>query len=285
MRLGRPTVSLSSGTGHGDFEDLDSERGVVARIVTGPHDAHRQDPPLSRRDDTGRPRAVIRLRIAQPRTPSLPCPDEGQTRTVTHEMKALAGRDRPQTAPQMLTAPRARRIVGNGEVETHDPEQRVQEPFGLAQREMGDKPQGQSGLDGEIRGPPRPTPPAAPPGRPGSDRFRGHPHRHIAAANEGLVIGRPVRHAVLRLIRGMNLRLHPGSVAPAEARRTGQTAPPAEGLHATTPRFGVLCKLSSPAQLLADISRINRGDYWPCLFHDPITVGGTELAKPVLPAV
>ena len=26
MRLGRPTVSLSSGTGHGDFEDLDSER-------------------------------------------------------------------------------------------------------------------------------------------------------------------------------------------------------------------------------------------------------------------
>ena len=26
MRLWRPTVSLSSGTGHGDFEDLDSER-------------------------------------------------------------------------------------------------------------------------------------------------------------------------------------------------------------------------------------------------------------------
>ncbi len=61
-----------------------------------------------------------------------------------------------------------------------------------------------------------PTPPAAPPGRPGSDRFRGQPHRHIAAANEGLVIGRPVRHAVLRLIRGMDFRLHPGSVAPAE---------------------------------------------------------------------
>ena len=39
---------------------------------------------------------------------------------------------------------------------------------------------------------------------------------HIAAANEGLVIGRPVRNAVLRLIRGMNLRLHSRSVAPAE---------------------------------------------------------------------
>ena len=51
-------------------------------------------------------------------------------------MEALAGRDRSQTAPQMLAAPGERRIVGNGEVEAHYPEQRVQEPFGLAQREM-----------------------------------------------------------------------------------------------------------------------------------------------------
>ena len=48
--------------------------GVVARIVPGPHDAHRQDPHLPMRYDTGRPRAVIRLRISQPRTASLPCP-------------------------------------------------------------------------------------------------------------------------------------------------------------------------------------------------------------------
>ena len=96
------------------------------------------------------------------------------------------------------------------------PNSACRNPSGLAQREMVDEPQGQSGLDGEIRVAPLPTPPAAPPGRPGSDRFRGHPHRHITAANEGLVIGRPVRHAVLRLIRGMDLRLHPGSVAPAE---------------------------------------------------------------------
>ena len=108
-------------------------------------------------------------------------------------MDALVGRDRwSQTAPQMLTAPGERRIVGNGEVEAHHPEQGVQEPFGLAQREMGEESQGQSGLDGEIRVPPLPTPPTAPAGRPGSDRFRGHPHRHIAASNEGLVIGRPV---------------------------------------------------------------------------------------------
>ena len=77
-------------------------------------------------------------------------PDDGQTRAVEHEMEALAGRDRPQTAPQMLTAPGERRIVGGGEVEAHHPEQGVQEPFGLAQREMVEEPQGQGGLDGEI---------------------------------------------------------------------------------------------------------------------------------------
>ena len=83
-------------------------------------------------------------------------------------------------------------------------------------RRTGEQPQSQGGLDGEIRVAPLPTPPTAPAGRPGSDRLRGQPHRHIAAANEGLVIGRPVRNAVLRLIRGMNLRLHSRSVAPAE---------------------------------------------------------------------
>ena len=114
----------------------------------------------------------------------LTCPDEGQTRAVEHEMEALAGRDRSQTAPQMLTAPGERRIVGSGEIEAHHPEQGVQEPFGLAQREMVEEPQGQGGLDGEIRVPPLPAPPAAPAGRPGSDRFRGQPHRHIALLHE-----------------------------------------------------------------------------------------------------
>ena len=145
-------------------------------------------------------------------------------------MEALAGRDRSQTARQMLTAPGERRIVRGGEIEAHHPEQGVQEPFGLAQRKMVEESQGQGGFDGKIRVPPLPTPPAAPAGRPVSDRVRGHPHRHIAAANEGPIVGRPIRHAVLRLIRGMNLRLHPCSVAPAETRRAGQTAPPAEGL-------------------------------------------------------
>ena len=53
---------------------VDLFRGVVARIVPGPHDAHRQDPHRPMRYDTGRPRAVIRFKISQPRTASLPCP-------------------------------------------------------------------------------------------------------------------------------------------------------------------------------------------------------------------
>ena len=199
-----------------------------------------------RRDSPGlgcffAPYAKVKLPPATPaaatvfRGRPLACPDDGQTRAVEHEMEALAGRDRSQTAPQMLTAPGERRIVGGGEVEAHHPEQGVQEPFGLAQREMVDESQGQGGLDGEIRVAPLPTPPAAPAGRPGSDRVRGQPHRHIAAANEGLIVGRPIRNAILRLVRGMDLRLHPCSVAPAETRRAGQTAPPAD-LQATTPR-------------------------------------------------
>ena len=106
----------------------------------------------------------------------------------------------------MLTAPGERRLVGGGEVEAHHPEQGVQEPFGLAQREMVEEPQGHGGLDGEIRVAPLPAPPAAPAGCPGGDRLRGHPHRHIATSNEGPVVGRPVRHAIFRLVCGMDLR-------------------------------------------------------------------------------
>ena len=140
----------------------------------------------------------------------------------------------------MLTAPGERRIVGGGEVEAHHPEQGVQESFGLAQRKMVEESQGHGGFDGKIRVPPLPTPPGAPAGRPGSDRFQGQPQCHIATSNEGLVVGWPVRNAVLRLIRGMNLRLHLCSVAPAETRRAGQTGPPAEGLscNSAPPRRG-----------------------------------------------
>ena len=61
-------------------------KGVVARIVTGPHEANRQDPHLPMRYDAGRPRAVIRFRISQPRTASLPCPAGLRARRPTPMM-------------------------------------------------------------------------------------------------------------------------------------------------------------------------------------------------------
>ena len=48
-------------------------QGVVARIVTGSHDANRRESYLPMRYDADRPRAVIRFKISQPRTTSLPC--------------------------------------------------------------------------------------------------------------------------------------------------------------------------------------------------------------------
>ena len=41
----------------------------------------------------------------------LTCPDDGQTRAIEHEMEALAGRDRPQTACQRLAREGARRML------------------------------------------------------------------------------------------------------------------------------------------------------------------------------
>ena len=119
-------------------------------------------------DHAGLIDAKVELPLATPaaatvfRGRPLTCPDDGQTRAVEHEMETLARRDPSQTTPQMLTAPGERRIVGDGEVEAHYPEQRVQEPFGLAQREMVEEPQGQGGFDGEIRVPPLPARPLRP---------------------------------------------------------------------------------------------------------------------------
>ena len=49
------------------------------------------------------------------------------------------------------------------------------------------------------------------------------------ASNEGLIVGRPVRNAVLRLIRGMDLRLHPCRVAPAEGHEKCGPSPTRAG--------------------------------------------------------
>ena len=72
-----------------------------------------------------------------------------------------------------------------------------------------------------------PAPPAAPAGCPGGDRLRCQPQRHIAASHESLIVGRPVRNAVLRLVRGMDLRLHlPSLVWPRAVSQEVRATPP-----------------------------------------------------------
>ena len=72
-RVAKQWASASTAQ-YSKLSNVTSPEGVVARIVTGPHDAQRQNPHRPMRYDTGRPRAVIRFRISQPRTASLPCP-------------------------------------------------------------------------------------------------------------------------------------------------------------------------------------------------------------------
>ena len=57
---------------------------------------------------------------------------------------------------------------------------------------MIEEPQGQGGLDGEIRVAPLP---AAPAGRPGSDRFRGQPQCHVSGQELAAKLRRPTARA------------------------------------------------------------------------------------------
>ena len=78
-------------------------RGAVARIVTGSHDAYRQDPHLPMRYDTGRPSSVIRLRIAQPGDGLTPCPERTPPVGAPRLASGPTGRSRPAIAAHAAT--------------------------------------------------------------------------------------------------------------------------------------------------------------------------------------
>ena len=76
----RDSVGQTSGATH-VASILDSARKLGIRDV--------QDPHRPMRYDIGRPRAVIRLRISQPRTTSLPCPAGSRARRPSPMMDLL----------------------------------------------------------------------------------------------------------------------------------------------------------------------------------------------------
>ncbi len=153
-------------------------------------------------------------------------------------MDAITGRDRSKTALQMLAAPGERRVIGCGKVEAHHHEQRAQKPFGLAQREMVDKPQGQGGLDGEIRVPPLPA--RRRPLRRGVQAAIAEGANHTVTSprrtRAWLYAGQfATRYFVLYV--GWTFDSIPVVWPPCSVpRSSGHAAPPAQGLHATTPR-------------------------------------------------
>ena len=77
---------------------------------------------------------------------------------------------------------------------------------------MEEKTQRQGGFDGDVRVLPLGAPRARSVRFPSGDGRRGQPDGDVASADQGAIIGGPVPDVVLRLIRGMNSRLHPSSL-------------------------------------------------------------------------
>ena len=60
---------------------------------------------------------------------------------------------------EVLTAAGECRVIGRGQAVAHQLEQRPQEAFGLAERQVEEKTQRQGRFDGDVRVLPLPTPP------------------------------------------------------------------------------------------------------------------------------
>ena len=103
---------------------------------------------------------------------------------------------------QCFGSPAQRRMVGHGEIETEQADDRPDQTFGLAQREAEHGAQGQRRRDrqgGVVR---LAAGRGAPLGTPGRDRGVGEPDRQAPALAQGSVILRPIRDLV-PLLRDM----------------------------------------------------------------------------------
>ena len=65
-------------------------------------------------------------------------------------MHAFACRDSIKREVEVLTAPGERRVIRGGEVHAHHPEERLQEPLRLPERQVEQKTERQCRLDGDV---------------------------------------------------------------------------------------------------------------------------------------
>ena len=134
--------------------------------------------------------------------------DDGQSGAVNDEVQAGARAGAPKREGEMLTASRARGVIGGREIDAQHPEDRCQEALGLTQRSVEDETERQGGFDGEIGILELPAPPADASRCPRGDRVRREPEGDVASPHEGSVVLGPVPDAIRCRVLRMHSRLH-----------------------------------------------------------------------------
>jgi len=95
-----------------------------------------------------------------------------QSRAIDDKVTASTGRDSPQCDIEKLTAPRERRVIRNGKVNAHHPEERMQEPLDLTEWQVEEEAKRQCGFNGDVRVLLLPSASTDAPGLPCGDRLR-----------------------------------------------------------------------------------------------------------------
>ena len=118
-----------------------------------------------------------------------------EARAVDDEMHAFVGRNSTKREVEVLAAPGEHRVIGRGAVDAYHSKERVQEALGLAQRQVEDETERERGFDREVGVLELPSTRADAARRPGVDGLRCQPQGDVAPADEGAIVGGPVRNA------------------------------------------------------------------------------------------
>ena len=185
----------------GSERDTRARPHAVAPMHCVPEDSRRRSTCTER---THAPRA----RADGTQTPSSTIADDGQSGAVNDEVQAGARAGAPKREGEMLTASRARGVIGCREIDAQHPEDRGHEALGLTQRSVENETERQGGFDGEIGILEVPAPPADASRCPRGDRVGREPEGDVASPHEGSVVLGPGPDAILCRVRRMHARLH-----------------------------------------------------------------------------
>jgi hypothetical protein len=145
---------------------------------------------------------------------------ELQSRAVHQQMHRFSTTAGPRSGHlQCLASPAQGGVVRHREIKTEKADERADQTFGLAQREVEHRPERQRRQNGQRRIPWLAAPVRPRLGPPGGNRLLAEPHRQIATLAQACLVGWPIRQPTL-LLRDMVATLgvglerhggHPGS--------------------------------------------------------------------------